>query len=954
MQNRFLEMDAYLKTCKSGNQRKKGRKFASAVNGNNRYAVSKSFSWSRAFAADTRALVILIENGGIDIGVAEIVDKIFSAIPGSSLIPDSYKTNMIKYLDEKIKSFTDNLLETVELSANRYTSSKPDLFGDVFILRNDSGTYEDLKSTLIKLTNENKIIDLMLLTHGNEKYIYVKGVIDDTKIAQIRTEAGKPLTIRSVYMMNCFGSSLNKVWLDTGAKASAGSIRINYMPEPTTYFFWSNWKEGQNFETAVTNAYRKTVNVMNEAVRTILKTIPGVGAFADSFSFDSFEFVQDSAPVIEGQRSVTINSDDLNFAQSMSSSMATTVLPVRILKSMSRSRSFSDETNQKKSLSQQGIDLIKRFEGFKANLYNDPVGHCTVGYGTLLHKGNCNGDVSEQPYINGVNEEQATQLLLNEAKDFELAINDNVTVTLNQCQFDALVSFTYNVGAGNFKKSTLLKLLNQGNYAAVPSELKKWTKARQNGQLIDLPGLVNRRKAEADVFENGVYPVAQSLSRAYFNRVSRTFSGVSYDVPGIISPLKQPSGMVCWCTVTTMMMEWKKSQSMSIETAMSSIGGKYLNKFKNNQGLSSGEKETFLKDAGFEFKYPQSLAPDGWENLMRTYGPIWVTTDEDPSKDFAIHARIMSGIQGDGTAENTYLTITDPGTGTQYKEKFADFLVKYEQEAIDSGASWSGRIQIVHWPSTDLFNTQQSISSKNRYRYVNPSRVMSTQTRYARSFNPAAGIIAGIEVADAAQVGLGAIAVVQSQVSASQGSFTLSYDKAQRMLTNEARTLMPGAQTSKQSFSKTLMYVGAGKLNAAEATVIIEWEGNAYGEIGTAVIRRDLANSTEWSKSSANFTITKVDRIPLPQTDPRTWPLVYTYEGTYDPWANGYFEFSGEFEINAFGGLKFNRHEVYSRAFLDFAITGTPDQYVQKGQDISPAVPEIPQEQLSYLKTKLP
>jgi GH24 family phage-related lysozyme (muramidase) len=71
---------------------------------------------------------------------------------------------------------------------------------------------------------------------------------------------------------------------------------------------------------------------------------------------------------------------------------------------------------------------------------------------------------------------------------------------LNQNQNDALVSFVYNVGDGNFQKSTLLRLLNQGNYAAVPAELKKWTKARQNGQLIDLPGLVRRRAAEAELF----------------------------------------------------------------------------------------------------------------------------------------------------------------------------------------------------------------------------------------------------------------------------------------------------------------------------------------------------------------------------------------------------------------------------------------------------------------------
>jgi hypothetical protein len=184
----------------------------------------------------------------------------------------------------------------------------------------------------------------------------------------------------------------------------------------------------------------------------------------------------------------------------------------------------------------------------------------------------------------------------------------------------------------------------------------------------------------------------------------------------------------------------------------------------------------------------------------------------------------------------------------------------------------------------------------------------------------------------------------------------MTYDKAQRLLSTEARAQMPGSQTSKQSYSRRLLYIGKDNplWTPATADIVIDWEGNPYGEIGTPIIRRNLATSTEWSKSSANIAITKVDRIPLPKTDPRTWPIVYTYEGTYDPAMNGYFEFSGEFELNAFGGLKFNRHEVVSRSAADWAIAGKPEDYVQKGPDAVVAVPPIPQEQIDYLRTKLP
>jgi GH24 family phage-related lysozyme (muramidase) len=487
--------------------------------------------------------------------------------------------------------------------------------------------------------------------------------------------------------------------------------------------------------------------------------IPAADSLAAYLDFENMDFVKDSAPVIQGQRSITINSDDLSFSQSLSSSLATTVLPVSLLRSLAVSQSTPDAQKQTRAISQQGLDFIKGWEGFRAKMYNDPVGHCTIGYGTLLHMGNCDGRPEEQPYINGISEEDAMQLLRQKVATFQQIINDSVTVALNQNQNDALVSFVYNIGGNNFQQSTLLRYLNQSNYAAVPTEMKKWTKARQNGKLVDLPGLVKRRAAEAELFQKTWSETAQSLS-------------------------------------------------------------------------------------GF---------------------PI-----------------------------------------------------------------------------------------RHSYTYQSPSNIVTQQSEYSIAQNPAAAVIAGIEVGDAAQIGLGAIAVVQAQVSASQGSFALSYDKAQRLLTAEARAHMPGSQSSKKSYSLPLLLMGNSAPNQAAADIIIEWEGNPYGEIGTPVIRRNLATSTEWSKSSANITITRVERIPLPQTDPRTWPIVYTYEGTYDPFGNGYFEFSGEFEINAFGGLKFNRHEVVSRSLFDWAIGGNPQDYVQKGQDVTVPVPTIPKEQIDYLKTKLP
>lgn len=502
-----MEMDFFLKTNSNKSGRKNGRKHC------NSFSFAESGRWSSSMSASHRVLIILIENGGVDLGIPELVDRIFSAINTRIPIPAAARTIAVNFLREKITSFTDSLIETAELTLNRYTAATPDTFGSIVVLRNGTATYTELKNALIRHTNENKIMDVMILTHGNSDSIAVTGNINGQKIREIKTEAGRPLSIRSVYMMNCVGSSLNQAWIDAGAKVSSGSIRNNYLPEPTTFFFWNNWKDGQNFETAVIGAYRKTIKLMNDAVNAALSNIPVLSSIAGTVNFENMDFVRDSAPVIQGLRSATINMDDLTFSQSQSrSDLATTVLPVSFLQSLPVSRSFTNERTQTWNASQQCIDLIKSFEGFRANKYNDPVGHCTIGYGTLLHQGNCNNsDPSELPYASGITEAQATQLLVDRMNEFQRTINDSVTVELNQNQYDSLVSLAYNIGSGNFRSSTLLRILNTGNYAGVPAEIRRWTKGRVNGQLVDLPGLVTRRNREATLFTTPVTAAQQSL-----------------------------------------------------------------------------------------------------------------------------------------------------------------------------------------------------------------------------------------------------------------------------------------------------------------------------------------------------------------------------------------------------------------------------------------------------------
>jgi lysozyme len=138
--------------------------------------------------------------------------------------------------------------------------------------------------------------------------------------------------------------------------------------------------------------------------------------------------------------------------------------------------------------SEAGIDLIKSFEGCRTVAYQDPVNVWTIGYGHTI-------DVKEGMRIT---QHQCDVMLEVDIETYENYVSKYVTVSLTQNQFDALVSWVYNLGPTNFRKSTLLKVLNAGKYDEVPYQMQRWIHA--NGKI--LKGLVLRRKAEAELFSN--------------------------------------------------------------------------------------------------------------------------------------------------------------------------------------------------------------------------------------------------------------------------------------------------------------------------------------------------------------------------------------------------------------------------------------------------------------------
>ena len=142
--------------------------------------------------------------------------------------------------------------------------------------------------------------------------------------------------------------------------------------------------------------------------------------------------------------------------------------------------------------SQNCINMIKMFEGFRAKPYKCPAGVPTIGYGSTFYSNGKKVTLKDKP----ITEQDATNLLTTVVTNFSSGVSKLLKIQVTQNQFDALVDFAYNVGIGNLKSSTLLKKVNAKNFSGAALEFIKWNKA--DGKV--LPGLTKRRTAEKDLF----------------------------------------------------------------------------------------------------------------------------------------------------------------------------------------------------------------------------------------------------------------------------------------------------------------------------------------------------------------------------------------------------------------------------------------------------------------------
>lgn len=152
-------------------------------------------------------------------------------------------------------------------------------------------------------------------------------------------------------------------------------------------------------------------------------------------------------------------------------------------------------------IDQAGIEFIKSAEGVKNFVYADSAGLPTIGVGHLLTQdeltnGKIHIDGKSHKYHDGLPDDVIDRLLLRDLHIAELVVNSNVKVKLTQNQYNALVSFAFNVGVGAFRKSTLLRLLNNSDYESVPDQMRRWILSA--GRQIQ--GLKNRREKEVKLW----------------------------------------------------------------------------------------------------------------------------------------------------------------------------------------------------------------------------------------------------------------------------------------------------------------------------------------------------------------------------------------------------------------------------------------------------------------------
>lgn len=162
-----------------------------------------------------------------------------------------------------------------------------------------------------------------------------------------------------------------------------------------------------------------------------------------------------------------------------------------------------------------------------------------------------------------------------------------------------------------------------------------------------------------------------------------------------VAPIRQPSKMSCWAAAATMVVNWKSGIVRSIDDVVAQAGARFTAIYQSSfgvppLGISPNDERDFYKALALKVYQGQNYAIAGWFELLTKHGPLSITVDADPGKNF-IHALVLIGLDGAGGAGNTVTSYIDPADGARHDVLFADFIKLYE-----GSSNWP--LQVVNNP----------------------------------------------------------------------------------------------------------------------------------------------------------------------------------------------------------------------------------------------------------------
>ncbi len=249
-------------------------------------------------------------------------------------------------------------------------------------------------------------------------------------------------------------------------------------------------------------------------------------------------------------------------------------------------------------------------------------------------------------------------------------------------------------------------------------------------------GSGSKLKENADKALDAFGGLAELVKQQKEQELAASFRNILAEVKKTVPRIKQGNENACWATAATIMVSWEKGKVLSVPEVLTVAGDSFLQKFTKGEGLKSSEKEAFLTVLDMIGEAPASYPLQQYIDWVKTYGPLWVTTDSSKADGaFSPHARILIRIEGTGTPDgnSTNFIFNDPATGTEVSESFTTFLKVYEQMVTDN-ASDDLFIQIVHFKEP-ILNKETIEGSSNSSRKLTDTEIMTKLNQPVRSYS---------------------------------------------------------------------------------------------------------------------------------------------------------------------------------------------------------------------------